>query len=537
MSLLPVTANSSTITIGTSLSPSTVPSGIDFKNVLLIVSAVILVLSVISGVIGNCLVCLSVYRNRNLRNANNALLVNLAVGDLVVCFTSIPIMLAEVINNYGDCNPYGDIICHLQTFCHVSSSSVQLVTLVAISVERYEAIVHPFETKKKRRRVIVGTSISWIMAIVIAVPASIFLNESSLFLLCTCRLTEPPFDYVHTVIIAPLGIGCLVCVMVFYLRIFRTVRKHVKKKRKSTVNDTSTSTRTKKEWCNSLRSRCCCCCRANAVGAMPEAHGQFAAAIGPRSVAQDVTNKPSVSGAQSIQTNKENEDSNRGNPATIRSPLSGSRGLRTTSKCADLGEQAGRSISPDTGVGSFVAPPEITDKEQNRGLPPVDPVEELAGNTAQPKGLIIAITPAVPSGLSPSAEDNPSAPAMISRRVSLQVNEASRRSKPDDIQGSVCVLNPEMRVRGRRNLEAKTAKRASYIISVFSLCWLPLFVMSYIDSRTEVDILATCIATMSAALNPIVYTVVNKSFRKEFVKIFRRLTRCCPSRCTWLHKP
>ncbi|XP_022106459.1 D(2) dopamine receptor-like [Acanthaster planci] len=529
MSFTSAAAHSSQTTTGASFSPTTVASGVDDGSVLLISSAVILLLSVICGIVGNVLVCVSVYRNRNLRTANNAVLVNLAVADLVVCFTGIPIMLAEVFNSFSDCHPYGGIICPVQTFFHVTSSSVQLVTLVSISFERYEAIVRPFETKKKRRRVIVGTTLSWIMAIVIAVPASVLLKKSSLYLLCTCQLHEQPSDYVHILIISPLGIGCLVCVVLFYLKIFRTVRKHVKEKHQSRDSYSGETRRTEKRLQNLLRSYCCCCCsRTNVVGAVSDLPGQPVIATNSTPPTRNMIDRPSVSGLQSVQNWADNR---------IKDTNEESYGGRSSpNNPVGIGEQAERSVSPDTGVGSFGAPQENTDRKQIVSARQDDPVKGPASNTLQPKALVIAIVPATPSGVSPSAEERPQLPDMASQRVSVQENSASRR-KSGDIQGSVCVLNPEMRIRGRRNLEAKTAKRASYIIGVFSLCWLPLFVMSYVESRTEVDVFVTCIATMSAALNPIVYTVVNKSFRTEFVKIFRKLTRCCPERCKWLPKP
>ncbi|XP_072041541.1 uncharacterized protein [Amphiura filiformis] len=107
----------------------------------------------------------------------------------------------------------------------------------------------------------------------------------------------------------------------------------------------------------------------------------------------------------------------------------------------------------------------------------------------------------------------------------------------DDIYGSVCVYNPKSkktRERGRRNIEAKTAKRASYIIGVFTLCWFPLFFESFVNIfmyiSIEVEALILSIAILSAALNPIAYTVVNQQFRKEFlsnVRVITTLPRFC----------
>lgn len=204
--------------------------------------------------------------------------------------------------------------------------------------------------------------------------------------------------------------------------------------------------------------------------------------------------------------------------------------------------------SSDTGVGSCGIAQEPLENE------PVGSTYggELGFDHLQTKVMLFTVTPASPSNVYQAVDEEKASSSSPAASVTdkdaasaggLNV-DAGRERDPHrlscisgDIQGSVCVMNPEIRARGKRSVELKTAKRASYIIGVFSLCWLPLFVVSYVDTRPDVDILVTCIATMSAALNPLVYTVVNKAFRTEFVKILSKMTRCCSNRCSCLSKP
>ncbi|XP_033646959.1 probable G-protein coupled receptor No18 [Asterias rubens] len=509
-------------------------------DALLILSTVILLLSVFFGVVGNVLVCLSVYGNRSLRTANNALLVNLAVGDLVVCFTSTPIMLAGTLNNLGwTCNPYNDILCATQTIVHVISSSVQLITLVAISVERYEAIMHPFETKQKRRRVLAGITTSWVSAVLLSVPTAVFFQNSSLYLLCACQLTdEPNIDYIHIAIIAPLGLVCLLGVMIFYLKIFRTVRKHVKENKSKSNSITShagndTTTRP-------VSSRLCCCWRRNVIA-------PIAVPVTLRNQGRDpavqINVLPGTSG-DLLQGNPENKkgDSRESSPNTAasKSLLETKQGPCVVTGIPEVHQQS--MTSSDTGVGSCGIAQEPPENE-----PGIQPNDGQRGfDHLQANATLFTVTPASPSNiyqavdedkassLSPAAsaadKDTASGGAVGGLNVDAGLERDPHRLSciSGDIQGSVCVMNPETRARGKRRVELKTAKRASYIIGVFSLCWLPLFVVSYVDTRPNLDILVTCIATMSAALNPLVYTVVNKAFRTEFVKILTKATNRCP---------
>lgn len=47
-------------------------------------------------------------------------------------------------------------------------------TLVAISMERYYGIVHPFKAKMRRRKAIVVMCLTWVLALIVTLPTAIF---------------------------------------------------------------------------------------------------------------------------------------------------------------------------------------------------------------------------------------------------------------------------------------------------------------------------------------------------------------------------
>ena len=124
------------------------------------------------GVLGNGTLVYIVGRNKTLRNAPNILIVSLALGDLVLLFVSVPI--AATYYTFNDW-PYGETICKLNSFLRCFSVGVSVFTLVALSSDRYTAIVHPMRrhggSPMKRSLLIAG--LIWILAAVLAVPEAV----------------------------------------------------------------------------------------------------------------------------------------------------------------------------------------------------------------------------------------------------------------------------------------------------------------------------------------------------------------------------
>lgn len=58
-------------------------------------SVIPLLLVVLGGVVGNSLVCVAVYVERQLRNTTNYFLVSLSIADLIVCLVVMPCSIAS----------------------------------------------------------------------------------------------------------------------------------------------------------------------------------------------------------------------------------------------------------------------------------------------------------------------------------------------------------------------------------------------------------------------------------------------------------
>ena len=72
------------------------------------------------------------------------------------------------------------------------------------------------------------------------------------------------------------------------------------------------------------------------------------------------------------------------------------------------------------------------------------------------------------------------------------------------------------------------ARTLFVIVVFFTLCWAPVMVIDLVDvirgSWTfprEAYIAYSVLATLSTALNPLIYGVLNRNFRREYLKLLR----------------
>lgn len=78
--------------------------------------------------------------------------------------------------------------------------------------------------------------------------------------------------------------------------------------------------------------------------------------------------------------------------------------------------------------------------------------------------------------------------------------------------------------------EIRITKTLFAIVLAFTLCWVPVFVIEFTDSVTgnhslprRVYLLNAFLVSISAAINPVIYGVLNRTFRMEYC----RMCPCC----------
>ena len=127
----------------------------------------------ISAFVGNILVTAAFLMNATLRTSPNYFITNMAVSDLFSALTIWPLYATEGMLSRKQLidEPMATVLCKLGQYSRSVSQIVSTVSLVWIVVERFMAIVHPFQVKSltKRLRAVLLTS-TWIISLLLGIP-------------------------------------------------------------------------------------------------------------------------------------------------------------------------------------------------------------------------------------------------------------------------------------------------------------------------------------------------------------------------------
>lgn len=114
------------------------------------VSVYIMYISVLSlALLGNGTVCFIVQSSPRMRTVTNFFIANLAIGDILMSFFCIPFSFVSLfVLQYW---PFGVILCRIVNYSQAVSVFVSAYTLVAISIDRYIAIMWPLRPRITKR--------------------------------------------------------------------------------------------------------------------------------------------------------------------------------------------------------------------------------------------------------------------------------------------------------------------------------------------------------------------------------------------------
>lgn len=111
--------------------------------VILIIKGFIFGIIIISAILGNALVIISVHRHRKLRVITNYYVVSLAMADMLVALCAMTFNASVELT--GGKWLFGHFMCDIWNSFDVYFSTASILHLCCISVDRYYAIVRPLE--------------------------------------------------------------------------------------------------------------------------------------------------------------------------------------------------------------------------------------------------------------------------------------------------------------------------------------------------------------------------------------------------------
>ncbi len=127
---------------------------------------------IIAAIGGNGIVCYIVMAYQRMRTVTNFFIFNLAIGDILMATLCIPFsFVANLVLFYW---PFGAIMCTIVTYAQCVSVFVSAYTLVAISIDRYIAIIYPLRPRMTKLQAKVIILLVWIVALVTPLPTAIF---------------------------------------------------------------------------------------------------------------------------------------------------------------------------------------------------------------------------------------------------------------------------------------------------------------------------------------------------------------------------
>ncbi|XP_071507662.1 tachykinin-like peptides receptor 99D [Diadema antillarum] len=110
---------------------------------------------------GNIIVIWIVLTNPRMRTVTNYFLLNLAIADTMIATIDMPLMFTYIVTDNW---PFGRVGCKMAKFLANLSAVASILSLMAVTVDRFRAIVHPL-LPRLPKRVIIGSVISiWIVA-------------------------------------------------------------------------------------------------------------------------------------------------------------------------------------------------------------------------------------------------------------------------------------------------------------------------------------------------------------------------------------
>ncbi len=447
-------------------------------------------------IVGNILVIIAVLTSRSLRGPQNLFLVSLAAADILVATLIIPFSLANELMGYWY---FRSVWCEIYLALDVLFCTSSIVHLCAISLDRYMSISRvTYGPKRTPKRIKCSILVVWLISAVISFPPLLSMNKNKGGAdsggLPQCQLNDERWYILYSTIgsfFAP----CLIMILV-YMRIYQIAKQRTRCPPGEPRKEVPANTATPQHKVNTEGLQ---------NGSGDETPSTLQKKLRPPTLAvsqvestQQVVNPPI--------SNKHLQP-----PSTTLTP---------TSPC--------HSPSPSNSSQMAPSKPKVGKKaKKTMKLPDNNNGESMSSDSDTEqggRGLEVPCTPCVtPSGIH--------SPATIQKyrdmiATSKGAKLVSRKTKQEGTPNSA-------RRKAMVNREKRFTFVLAVVIGVFIICWFPFFFSYSLQAVCP----ETCtlpeplfkfffwIGYCNSCLNPVIYTIFNKDFRRAFKKIICKNTK------------
>ncbi|XP_049823609.1 alpha-2 adrenergic receptor [Aethina tumida] len=484
------------------------------------------------------LVIIAITTEKALKNIQNWFIASLAVADFFLGLVIMPFSLANELMGYWIFGPWW---CDIHSAMDVLLCTASIMNLCLISLDRYWSITQAVEYLKKRTpvRAIVMIAAVWILSALICIPPLLGwkVERAPDEQYPKCQLSEE-LGYVLYSALGSFYIPS--CIMVFvYIRIYYAAkaraRRGIRKPPRQRAQDAVTSFSNPGEVKNGNSGVVSGGggCSGTAGGSMVDRNSNNSPRDGnddrqiatieshPRpmpipTVTCDLASDISTSDAGELAPDpNEQKDTlkvfGQSAPQVVRNPLAQCQFRGSTlSVNGELQQQAAamaRARQPSMGIDT-------------------DMVSEFDPSSSD-SGVVAQCTAVKPLKLRLC---KPIFGRAKSASKSHRTEEKKTRKKSEKVQQEHVVprvQKPRDPEREKRRIARKKEKRATLILGLimgsFIACWLPFFFMYILRLAYHIPGIAFStvfwLGYMNSALNPVIYTIFNKDFRRAFRRI------------------
>ena len=117
---------------------------------------------------GNSIVIITVWRNISMRSVTNVFIANLAASDLLITFLGMPNMITQLYLGFKWI--FGEALCKIVVFSQSVSVASSILTLLAISFDRFWAIIFPFRTRLSFFAARFILAAIWVISLLVMAP-------------------------------------------------------------------------------------------------------------------------------------------------------------------------------------------------------------------------------------------------------------------------------------------------------------------------------------------------------------------------------
>lgn len=119
------------------------------------------------GLVGNSCLVLVILRQKEMHNVTNIFIANLSSSDILMCVICLP---STITYTLMDRWILGLALCKLTPFVQCLSITVSIYTLVLITLERHQLIIHPTGWKPVLGHSYLAVAVTWIMGCFVSLP-------------------------------------------------------------------------------------------------------------------------------------------------------------------------------------------------------------------------------------------------------------------------------------------------------------------------------------------------------------------------------